>query len=177
MSDESRRQKGKLKAGVILPQAVALSSLPDNYPEFIADIKQRIRHQRIKTLLNANVEMTMLYWHIGSVVLQKQETEGWGAKVIDRMAYDLKNEFPDMSGFSPRNIKYMRAFAEAWVDVELMQRTVAQIPWRSNITLLDKLKDPELRLWYAKKVLEPSFSPRIEDKTNYSSSLAKRNLD
>ena len=133
MNDESRKQKGKLKDGVILPQAVALSSLPDIYPEFIADIKQRIRHQRIKTLLHANSEMTMLYWHIGSAVLQKQETEGWGAKVIDRMAYDLKNEFPDMSGFSPRNIKYMRAFAQAWPDVELVQRTVALIPWRSNI--------------------------------------------
>ncbi len=154
MNDESRKQKGKIKDGVILPQAVGLSSLPDNYPEFIADIKQRIRHQRIKTLLNANTEMILLYWHIGFDVLQKQKNEGWGAKVIDRMAYDLKTEFPEMSGFSPRNIKYMRAFAQAWPDVEFVQRTVAQIPWRSNITLLDRLKDPELRLWYAKKVLE-----------------------
>jgi len=154
MKNESRKQKGKLKSGVILPQAVGLSSLPDNYPEFIAEIKQHIRKQRIKTFLNANAEMTLLYWHIGSAVLQKQDNEGWGTKVIDRMAYDLKNEFPEMSGFSPRNIKYMRAFALAWPDVEFVQRTVAQIPWRSNITLLDKLKDPETRLWYANKVLE-----------------------
>lgn len=87
MKNESRKQKGKLKSGVILPQAVGLSSLPDNYPEFIAEIKQHIRKQRIKTFLNANAEMTLLYWHIGSAVLQKQDNEGWGTKVIDRMAY------------------------------------------------------------------------------------------
>ena len=70
------------------------------------------------------------------------------------MSYDLKEAFPDMSGFSPRNLKYMRKFAETWTDFEIVQRTVAQIPWRSNITLLDKLNDNEIRLWYAQKVLE-----------------------
>jgi hypothetical protein len=64
------------------------------------------------------------------------------------MAHDLKATFADMNGFSPRNLKYMRTFAEAWPNLELVQRCVALIPWRSNITLLDKLKQPELRLWY-----------------------------
>ncbi|MGL5889963.1 MAG: PDDEXK nuclease domain-containing protein, partial [Bacteroidia bacterium] len=70
---------------------------------------------------------------------------------------DLKTAFPEMQGFSPRNLKYMRKFAEAWPDKELVQRCVALIPWRSNITLLDRLDNPTLRLWYAQKTLENGF--------------------
>lgn len=95
--------------------------------------------------------MILLYWEIGNSILLKQKQKGWGAKIIDRISFDLKNAFPDLKGFSPRNLKYMRKFAEAWTDFELVQRTVALIPWRSNITLLEKINDPYLRLWYAKK--------------------------
>ncbi len=69
-----------------------------------------------------------------------QQSEGWGAKIIDRLSHDLKAAFPDMSGFSPRNLKYMRKFAQEWHDREIVQHTVAQIPRRSNLTLLDKLE-------------------------------------
>lgn len=154
MSKEKRKHRGKGDADVVFPQAEALSQMPDAYQDFIAELKTRITEQKTRIFVSANKEMILLYWHIGKAILRKQQNEGWGAKVIDRMAYDLKSAFPDMNGFSPRNLKYMRKFAEAWNDVEIVQRTVAQIPWRSNITLLDKLQDPNLRLWYAKKVLE-----------------------
>ena len=85
----------------------------------------------------------------------------WWLKVIDRLSQDLKNAFPDMTGLSPRNLKYMRTFSESWPDREIVQRTVAQIPWGSNIALLDKLKDPELRTWYAQKSLEYGWSRDI----------------
>lgn len=101
--------------------------------------------------------MVVMYWNIGKSIVERQKSEGWGSKVIDRMSHDLKEEFPDMAGFSPRNLKYMKKFAEAWPDFEIVQRTVAQIPWRSNIALLDKLKEPELRLWYAEKTIENGF--------------------
>lgn len=151
---EFRKQKGKVNEGVILPQAETMVNIPHGYSDFISKLKIQIASQRIRTFLNANNDMIQLYWHIGTAILLKQRSDGWGAKVIDRMSYDLKVAFPEMSGFSPRNLKYMRKFAEAWPDFEIVQRTVAQIPWRSNITLLDKLKDPALRLWYAHKVLE-----------------------
>ena len=99
-----------------------------------------------------------MYWDIGAAILKKQKNEGWGAKVIDRMAHDLKEEFPDMKGFSPRNLKYMRKFAESWSNFEIVQRTVAQIPWRSNIALIDKIKDTTERLWYAQKTIENGWS-------------------
>jgi predicted nuclease of restriction endonuclease-like (RecB) superfamily len=74
--------------------------------------------------------------------------------VIDRLAHDLKTAYPTMAGFSPRNLKYMRKFAQEWPDLTIVQRTVALLPWRSNLTLLDKLDDSETRLWYARKALE-----------------------
>ena len=111
----------------------------------------------MQTVIAANTTMIILYWQIGNAILQRQQNEGWGTKVIDHMSYDLKNAFPEMGGFSPRNLKYMRKFAEAWTDFTIVQRTVALISWRSNITLLDKLKDSGLRLWYAQKTIENGF--------------------
>ena len=81
--------------------------------------------------------------------------------MIDRLSVDLKEAFPEMNGFSSRNLKYMRKFAEAWGDREFVQRTVAQIPWRSNLTLLEKLKDPQLRVWYAEQTIKNGWSKNI----------------
>lgn len=154
MSKETRKQRGKNKDQVIFPQPEVITNIPSGYVDFISEIKNKISHQFIQTRINASSDMINLYWHIGHEILQKQKSEGWGAKVIDRMAYDLKEAFPEMNGFSPRNLKYMRKFAEAWPDKELVQRTVALIPWRSNLALLDKLDNSQVRLWYAQKVLE-----------------------
>lgn len=152
--NNKRKAMGKSKDNVIIPVSESLSLMPEGYKVFIADIKERILIERLKTVLSANSAMIMLYWDIGKLILDRQKSEGWGTKVIDRISFDLKENFPEMSGFSPRNLKYMRKFAESWVDRELVQRSVALIPWRSNITLLDKLSDQDLRLWYAKKTLE-----------------------
>jgi predicted nuclease of restriction endonuclease-like (RecB) superfamily len=153
----SRKQRGKQTKDVVLPLPESLSAMPEGYTAFFQAIKERIAQERIKMVLSANTAMILLYWEIGRSILERQKNEGWGAKIIDRMSYDLKKAFPDMQGFSPRNLKYMRKFAEAWLDVELVQRCVALIPWRSNITLLDKLSDPALRLWYAQKTIEYGF--------------------
>jgi predicted nuclease of restriction endonuclease-like (RecB) superfamily len=152
-----RKQMGREENEVVFPLAESLSSMPDTYRNFIIELKEQIRKERLKAVLSANTAMIIMYWNIGKSIIARQSAEGWGTKVIDRMSYDLKDEFPDMSGFSPRNLKYMKKFAEAWPDIEIVQRTVAQIPWRSNITLLDKLKEPKLRLWYAEKTLERGF--------------------
>ena len=156
-SSQERKQRGKPKDQVVFPMAETLLKMPENYHGFIQEIKERISKTRFDSVMAANTAMILLYWEIGNAILLRQQNEGWGAKVIDRMSYDLKNSFPDMQGFSPRNLKYMRKFAEAWPQIALVQRSVALIPWRSNIALLDKLKDPELRLWYAQKTIENGF--------------------
>jgi len=152
-----RKQRGIMKDQVVFPVAEALLTMPENYLGFIQDIKVRIAQSRVAAVVAANSSMILLYWEIGYAILERQKSEGWGAKVIDRMSYDLKTEFPSLQGFSPRNLKYMRKFAEAWPSLELVQRSVALIPWRSNITLLDKLNDPELRLWYAQQTIALGF--------------------
>lgn len=160
---DNRNHMGKNKNGVIFPVAPSLSEMSDAYLKFIEEVKSEIQKKRISVVLNANSSMICLYWDIGRGILKKQEEEGWGAKIIDRIAKDLKDAFPEMSGFSPRNIKYMRKFAESWPDFEIVQRVVAQIPWRTNISLMDKLKDEESRIWYAYKVIENGWSKTILD--------------
>jgi predicted nuclease of restriction endonuclease-like (RecB) superfamily len=155
-----RRDDGKHK-DLIMPVSPPAIELPDGYGEFLSTIKQRVQTERLKAVFSANVAQVLMYWDIGKDILRKQQSAGWGAKVIDRLAADLKNAFPEMEGFSPRNLKYMRTFAASWPDREFMQRTVAQIPWRSNLTLLEKLKDSELRSWYAQQALINGWSKNV----------------
>ncbi len=100
----------------------------------------------------------LLYWQIGRDILERQSREGWGAKVIERLAHDLRNAFPTMKGFSPRNLKYMRAFAQAWPEAEFVQQAAAQLPWFHLCTLIDKLKTREERDWYLARAAEHSWS-------------------
>jgi predicted nuclease of restriction endonuclease-like (RecB) superfamily len=103
----------------------------------------------------------VLYWQIGRDILDRQEREKWGAKVIDRLATDLKRSFPDMKGFSPRNLKYMRAFAEAWPEEPIVQAVLAQITWYHNVAILEKLTTSEDRIWYAKAAIQHGWSRNV----------------
>lgn len=133
-------------------------SLAPEYGPLLDDLKARIRTAQIRAALSVNRELVLLYWGIGRRILDAQRTEGWGAQVIDRLAVDLRSAFPDMKGFSPRNVKYMRAFAEAWPEEPIVQQVVAQIPWGHNVRLLDKLTNPDERLWYARATVEHGWS-------------------
>lgn len=136
-------------------------SLPDDYDALLKEIKARIRTAQTRAGLAVNRELILLYWEIGNDILKRQQNDGWGAKVIDRLARDLKAAFPEMQGLSSRNLKYMRTFAAAWPDELIVQQLVAQIPWGHNVRLLDKLTDPEARLWYARQTIEQGWSRAI----------------
>ena len=103
----------------------------------------------------------LVYWGIGRDIVTRQESEGWGAKVIDRLAADLGRAFPEMTGLSARNLKYMRAFAEAWPDVEFVQQVVALLPWGHNLRLLDGVKAASERTWYARQAIENGWSRNV----------------
>ncbi len=105
----------------------SVAVLPTDYAPLLAEIKARVQSARIKAGLAANRELLALYWDIGRLILDRQRKEGWGAKVIDRLSVDLQHEFPGQQGFSPRNLKYMRAFAEAWPETIIVQQPVAQL--------------------------------------------------
>ena len=161
ISQDDRLSSGKKKEDVIFPIAPLSSLMPNNYHAFLSDLKKRIRNERLRVVLSSNAALVMLYWDIGQSILRKQNEEGWGSKVIDRLSADLSKEFTDMRGFSPRNLKYMRSFSIAWPDKGIVQRVVAQIPWRSNIALMDKLEKPEERLWYAVKTIKNGWSQPV----------------
>jgi predicted nuclease of restriction endonuclease-like (RecB) superfamily len=137
------------------------SLFPDGYSTFLNDLKNRIRTAQVRASLAVNEEMIILYWEIGQEILKRQQQEGYGTKVVDQLAKDLKKEFPGLTGFSARNLKYMRAFAETYPDKLVVQRSVAQLPWRHNIALLEKLKSTDDRLWYAQQTIIHGWSRDI----------------
>jgi predicted nuclease of restriction endonuclease-like (RecB) superfamily len=140
---------------------VSLTPPPTGYADWLAELKTRIHSAQQRATLAVNRELVLLYWQIGRDILERQAREGWGAKVIDRLAHDLRAVFPDMKGFSPRNLKYMRSFAEAWPDAEFVQAVLAQLPWYHQLALLDKLGTTDERRWYAAKAIEHHWSRNV----------------
>ncbi len=165
--------------------------LPPDYAAWLANLKTRIHAAQQRAALAVNRELVLLYWQLGQDILKRQTREGWGAKVIDRLAQDLRSAFPDMKGFSPRNLKYMRAFAEAWPEADFVQAVLAQLPWYHHLALLDKLGDARSRQWYAAKAVEHNWSRNVlvmqietqllersgQAVTNFAASLPKPQSD
>lgn len=139
----------------------AESILTTEYADFIEALKLEIRQTQIKAALSVNRELVLLYWRIGNGILEKQKQLGWGAKVVEQISRDLKLEFPTMKGFSPRNVKYMRALAENYTDEQFVQQLVAQIPWGHNVRILDKVKDQTQREFYIRKTIENGWSRNV----------------
>jgi predicted nuclease of restriction endonuclease-like (RecB) superfamily len=134
---------------------------PRGYADWLAELKGRIHNAQQRATLAVNRELVLLYWQIGRDILTRQAEQGWGTKVIDRLAHDLRATFPEMKGFSPRNLKYMRAFAEAWPDESFVQEVLARLPWYHQLALLDKLPSPETRRWYTAKAIEHHWSRNV----------------
>jgi predicted nuclease of restriction endonuclease-like (RecB) superfamily len=157
------RQAPAKKGDPRRPKTLADAPSPDaqGYVTLVAELKQRITDARLRAALSVNRELVLLYWGIGRDILSRQESEGWGAKVIDRLAVDLGRAFPEMTGLSARNLKYMRAFAEAWPDLEFVQQVVALLPWGHNVRLLDAVKAAPERTWYARQAIENGWSRNV----------------
>lgn len=152
------------------------------YADLLGQIKQRIRQGQVKAVLSANAEMIAMYWDVGRMILDRQNLEGWGAAVIPRLSRDLRNELPEVKGFSERNIKLMVQFYREYPSLfpfgqravaqfpeqissadeqsksELMQQLVAQLLWAHNVLLMQKVKDVSIRQWYAQADIEHGWS-------------------
>lgn len=140
---------------------ISLTTPPEGYSAWLTDLKGRIHQAQQRATLAVNRELIQLYWQVGQDILQRQAEQGWGSKVIERLAHDLRTAFPDMKGFSRSNLMYMRAFAEAWPDAEIVQQAVGQLPWGHNLVLLSKLKDSAHRLAYAQATLKHNWSRNV----------------
>lgn len=129
-----------------------------DYMKLLDGIKARVRSARLRAAAAGNSELMLLYWNVGRDIMKRQLAQGWGAKVVNRLSGDLMREFPGMSGFSPRNLKYMLAFARNWPDEAIMQQAVALLPWGQNIALMDRVKDAAEREWYALEAVKHGWS-------------------
>jgi predicted nuclease of restriction endonuclease-like (RecB) superfamily len=166
-------------------------SLPADYGLLLEEIKTRVQLARIKAGLAANRELLALYWDIGRLIRQAQENQGYGKKVVERLAADLQRAFPGVGGFSPLNVWRMRAFYAAYAEAtEILSPTVtesgskeklsptvtvspatpvvllppepfASLPWSHNLLLLHKLDAPTERMWYASQALEFGWSRNV----------------
>lgn len=133
-------------------------NLSKEYKTFFRALKDKIRGSRFRAALSVNYELIQLYWHIGKQILVKQAETAWGAKLLEALSQDLQSAFPETHGFSVRNLKYMRQFAEAYPDLEIGQQAVAQLPWGHIITLIQRVKDSSERAWYEVQALENGWS-------------------
>lgn len=187
MLPEGRVRRGKTaKAEIVHQSAGRMIGLPAGYSGLLDELKQRIRSVQLKATVSVNRELISLYWYIGKSISERQRTEGWGRSVVDRLATDLRRTFPGMEGFSPSNIWRMRAFYLAWTEGVLAQPVresedasklaqpvreldgvtlpppeVTGIPWGHNVTLVEKVKDPTTRLWYARQTVEHGWSRAV----------------
>ena len=145
--------------------AAGLAGLPADYPQFLAEVKARIAAARTRAVLAVNSELIRLYWEIGHEILEREQREGWGSGVINRLASDLRREFPNITGFSRSNLHYMRSFAEAWPSErgsdEIVQQPVGQLPWGQNIALVTRIEGRDARVWYAAKAVQHGWSRKV----------------
>ncbi len=158
------------------------SVLPVGYSQWRKDIETLIDTAKLKTALSVNVGTLTLYWNIGKQILEKQEKEGWGKKVVEQLSKDLTSKYPDDRGYSVRNLKYMRQFADTYPhfpfvqvplaqmkkyavlpsslqdDKEFVQVPLAQISWYHHISLLPKVKDVAERAYYITETAQNGWS-------------------
>lgn len=135
--------------------------MDQEYGILLREIKNQIAFSRYKAALKVNKELILLYHQIGTGILKSQKQHGWGAKVIDQLSQDLRSEFPDMKGFSTRNLKYMRKFAEEYSELEFVQQVAAQLPWFHIATIMDQVNDKESQIFYMKKSIEHGWSRSV----------------
>lgn len=144
-----------------MAKALSTPRFPIGYQTFLRGIKERIRAAQVSAVVAVNRELVILYWQIGREILKRQKQYGWGASVIERLSDDMHRAFPDLRGFSSRNLKYMRAFAQAWPNSSIVQQAAAQLPWFHHCILIDKIKNTPEREWYVNQAITHGWSRNV----------------
>jgi len=158
---EGRLSRGRTREDARFTAAPAMAGLPESYAATLQAIKTLLCGARVRAVLAANPIVLEAYWHIGKIILQRQQEATWGAKVIDRLAVDLREAFPDMSGITARNLFSMRAFADAFPEGPIVKRLVSQLPWGHVIRLIQMVKDPDARDFYIQQAITHGWSRSI----------------
>lgn len=159
--NDGRLHRGRRRSDAMFPVAPAGASMPESYGATLQEITAYLRGARIRSVLAANSIVIEAYWKIGNLILTRQQESGWGAKVIDRLAADLKTEFPDMSGLTARNLLSMKIFAREFPDGPIAKQPVSQLPWGHIIRLMQTVKDSGIRDFYIRETLAHGWSRAV----------------
>lgn len=135
--------------------------LDKDYKNFLTSIKERLKTAQIRAALAANSELIKFYWELGTDLIEKQKAFKWGDNFLAQFSQDIKNEFPEMQGFSKRNLEYMRRFALLYPKIEFAQQPVAQLPWGHILLLMQEISDENVRDWYAIQTRKNGWSRSI----------------
>ena len=160
-SGEARLSRGRIRQDASFPVAPTQAHLPASYAATLEEIKRHLQQARVKSVLAANAVVIGAYWQTGRIILERQQEQGWGAKVIDRLSADLRESFPGMSGVSSRNLLSMKVFAAAFPDFLISQQPVAKLPWGHIPLLLQRVKDPATRDFYIQQTIAHGWSRSI----------------
>ena len=161
LAEEPRISRGRTRPEAIFPVAPPASALPETYASTLQEIKTHLRNARIRAILAANPVVIEAYWHSEKIILARQQEAAWGAKVIDRLAADFQEVFPDMGGLSSRNLLSMKLFAEAFPEGPIAKQPVSQLPWGQIIRLIQMVKDSAAREFYIRETLTHGWSRAI----------------
>jgi len=131
------------------------------YKEFITNLKSKIKSAQLKAHIKVNEELLRLYWDIAKQIVQKQKDSSWGDKVLENISKDLKKEFPNMSGFSLRNIQYMKKWYLFYSIVQQPVAQIFQIPWGHNIHIITKCKSVDEALFYVRETITNGYSRAV----------------
>lgn len=159
--NEDRLSRGRIRDDARFTAAPTIAGLPESYATTLQEIKTHLRSARVRAVLAANPIVLEAYWHTGKIILQRQQQATWGTKVIDRLAADLREAFPDMGGLSVRNLLAMKIFFREFPDGPIAQQPVAQLPWGHVLQLMQRLKDPTARDFYIQQTLAHGWSRSI----------------
>ena len=147
--------------------------LPDDYAALLAEVKERVLSAQYEALKAVNKEMVSLYWDIGKLIVERQDREGWGKSVVERLADDLQNEFPPIGGFSTSNLWRMKGFCEAYTDSQKLAPLVREIGWSHNIVIMERSKDPLEREFYIRMTRKFGWSKELKGQLPSPDEIAK----
>ena len=157
----TRLSRGRTRTEAIFPTAPVKATLPADYAATLSEIKTYLKQARVRAMLAANPIVIESYWHTGKIILDRQKAAAWGTKVIDRLASDLQEAFPGMSGLSSRNLLAMKVFAREFPDDEIAQQAVAQLPWGHILQIMQRSKDRLAREFYIRESITYGWSRNI----------------
>ncbi len=159
------KKESKANRNKQLPPSPVIETIPavlHGYENFFEALKEQIRMAQVNAAVTLNAQLIEFYFNIGRAIVERQEEAGWGNAVLERISKDLIEAFPDMKGFSQRNLYRMRTFYMAYrQEPGIFATAVAKIPWGHNIIILDKIKDVPERAWYVLRTVEHGWSRNI----------------